>query len=207
MYHIFESGVPEGLHSMEAHMKALASVDESAETVLRRCRILELAAEEDEANSVVFPGGVLHEDNNSVPEWRFAIWVWDVFRRWFFMVGCEVAVLLAWVKVAVFWVLGSLVSGRARTVVTTNVGVRDTVATDVGPRYFDVTRVGQVHSTGQGKGGGMAGFHGQGVGAGMSGVRLVGALWAGSDVCFDWESFIQPWLWRESGEVPGRVSA
>ena len=25
MYHIFEYGVPEGLHSMEAHMKALAS--------------------------------------------------------------------------------------------------------------------------------------------------------------------------------------
>ena len=26
MYHIFEFGVPEGLRSMEAHMKALASV-------------------------------------------------------------------------------------------------------------------------------------------------------------------------------------
>ena len=42
-------------------MKAMASVDESAEPVLRGRRILELAAEEDEANSVVFPGGVLHE--------------------------------------------------------------------------------------------------------------------------------------------------
>ena len=44
------------------------TVDESAETVLRDRRILELAAEGDEANSVVFPGGVLHEDNASVPE-------------------------------------------------------------------------------------------------------------------------------------------
>ena len=43
------------------------------------------------------------------------------------------------------------------------------------PRYFDVTRVGQVHA-GQGKVGGMVGFHGLGVGAGMSGGRLVGAL-------------------------------
>ena len=43
------------------------------------------------------------------------------------------------------------------------------------PRYFDVTRVEQMHA-GQGKVGGMAGFHGPGVGAGMSGVRLVGAL-------------------------------
>ena len=33
-----------------------------------------------------------------------------------------------------------------------------------------------MHSAGQGKRGGMAGFHGQGVGAGTSGVRLVGAL-------------------------------
>ena len=38
-------------------MKALASVGEGSETVLRGRRILELAAEEDEANSVVFPGG------------------------------------------------------------------------------------------------------------------------------------------------------
>ena len=58
MYHIFEFGVPEGLRSMEAHMKALASVGEGSESVLQGRRILELAAEEDEANSVVFPGGV-----------------------------------------------------------------------------------------------------------------------------------------------------
>ena len=45
MYHIFEFGVPEGLRSM----KALASVGEGSETVLRGRRILELAAEEDEA--------------------------------------------------------------------------------------------------------------------------------------------------------------
>ena len=56
MYHIFEFGVPEGLRSMEAHMKALASVGEGSESVLQGRRILELAAEEDEANSVVFPG-------------------------------------------------------------------------------------------------------------------------------------------------------
>ena len=48
------------------------------------------------------------------------------------MVGCWVAVLLAWVRVVVFRVLGSLVSGRARTVAKLIVGVRDTVATDVG---------------------------------------------------------------------------
>ena len=65
MYHIFEYGVPEGLRSMEAHMNAMASVDESAETVSRGRRILVLAAAEDEANSVVFLGGLLHEDNAS----------------------------------------------------------------------------------------------------------------------------------------------
>ena len=54
MYHISEFGVPEGLRSMEAHMKALASVDEGSETVVRGRRILELATKEDEANSVVF---------------------------------------------------------------------------------------------------------------------------------------------------------
>ena len=41
------------------------------------------------------------------------------------------AVLLAWVKVAVSRVLGSLVSGRARTVVKTTVGARGTVVTGV----------------------------------------------------------------------------
>ena len=45
MYHIFAFGVPEVLRSM----KALASVGEGSETVLRGRRILELAAEEDEA--------------------------------------------------------------------------------------------------------------------------------------------------------------
>ena len=39
-------------------MKALASVGEGSESVLQGRRILELAAEEDEANSVVFPGSV-----------------------------------------------------------------------------------------------------------------------------------------------------
>ena len=56
MSHIFDFGVPDGLRSMEAHMKALASVGEGSATVLQGRRILELAAEEDEANSVVFPG-------------------------------------------------------------------------------------------------------------------------------------------------------
>ena len=42
------------------------------------------------------------------------------------------AVLLAWVRVIVFWVLGSSVSKRARTVAKLIVGVRGTVATDVG---------------------------------------------------------------------------
>ena len=36
--------------------------------------ILELATVEDEANSVVFPGGVLHEDNNSVAESSSSSW-------------------------------------------------------------------------------------------------------------------------------------
>ena len=35
MHHIFEFGVQEGLRNMEAHMKALASVGEGSETVLR----------------------------------------------------------------------------------------------------------------------------------------------------------------------------
>ena len=35
-----------------------------SESVLQGRRILELAAEEDEANSVVLPGGVLQEDNS-----------------------------------------------------------------------------------------------------------------------------------------------
>ena len=48
------------------------------------------------------------------------------------MVGCWVVVLLAWVRVAVSRVQGSLVSGHARTVAKTIVGVRGTVATDVG---------------------------------------------------------------------------
>ena len=75
MYHIFEFGVPEGLRSMEAHMKALASVGQGSESVLQGRRILELAAEEDEANSVVFPGGVLQEDN-SVNESASSPWQW-----------------------------------------------------------------------------------------------------------------------------------
>ena len=42
------------------------------------------------------------------------------------------AVLLACVRVVVFRVLGSSVSGRARTVVKTIVGARGTVVTGVG---------------------------------------------------------------------------
>ena len=76
MYHIFEFGVPEGLRNMEAHMKALASVGEGSETVLQGRRILELAAEEDEANSVVFPGGVFKEEDNSVNESSSSSWQW-----------------------------------------------------------------------------------------------------------------------------------
>ena len=44
------------------------------------------------------------------------------------------------------------------------------------PRSFDAARLGQVHSGGEGKGGGVAGFQGQGGGGGMSGVRFVGAF-------------------------------
>ena len=47
------------------------------------------------------------------------------------MEGCEVAVLVAWVKVAVSRVLGSLVNGRARIVVKMTVGARGTVVTGV----------------------------------------------------------------------------
>ena len=75
MFHIFEFGVPEGLRSMEAHMKALASAEEGSESVLQGRRMLELAAEEDEANSVIFPGGVLQEDN-SVNESSTSSWQW-----------------------------------------------------------------------------------------------------------------------------------
>ena len=75
MFHIFEFGVPEGLHSMEAHMKALASAEEGSESVLQGRRMLELAAEEDEANSVIFPWGVLQEDK-SVNESSSSSWQW-----------------------------------------------------------------------------------------------------------------------------------
>ena len=100
-----------------------------------------------------------------------------IFRRWFFIGGCWVAVLLAWIRVVVFRVLGSSVSGHARTVANLFVWSTRYSCYRCGcPRYFDVARVWQVHSGGQGKGGGVAGFHGQGVGGEMSGVRLVGAL-------------------------------
>ena len=75
MFHIFEFGVPEWLRSMEAHMKALASAGEGSESVLQGRKMLELATEEDEANSVVFPGGVLQEDN-SVNESSPSSWQW-----------------------------------------------------------------------------------------------------------------------------------
>ena len=80
MYHFFEFGVPEGLRSMEAHMKALESVGEGSESVLQGRRILELSAEEDEANSVVFPGGLLQEDN-SVNESSSSSWQWPWAAR------------------------------------------------------------------------------------------------------------------------------
>ena len=54
-------------------MKGLASVREGSESVLLGRRILELAAEEDEASSVVFPGCVLQEDN-SVNESSSSSW-------------------------------------------------------------------------------------------------------------------------------------
>ena len=75
MYHIFEFGVPEGLRSMEAHMQALASVGEGSESVLWGRRIIELAAEEEDANSVVFLGGVL-QDENYVGESSSFSWQW-----------------------------------------------------------------------------------------------------------------------------------
>ena len=75
MYHIFEFGTSEGMRSMEMHMMALAAAEEGSQSVLRCRRIMELAAEEDEANSVVFPGGVLQEDN-SVGEFSSSSWQW-----------------------------------------------------------------------------------------------------------------------------------
>ena len=316
MYHIFEFGVPEGLRSMEAHMKALASVGEGSESVLQGRRILELAAEEDEANSVVFLGGVLQEDNSvnessssswqcpsaasgeinmwntllsamadvvagpvqddmvsevdmgrvaltchcsldvlwsemhqphvflpqvlsldvlipvnevrkpcGIPEpaksvqilfrgavvlefgilrltrllrsgslegrvvgiWmgtfprleggssirrrRFAIWVWGIFRRWFFIGG------LLGVSFAGMGQGGSILgTGKFGQWTCSNCGKSDCWSTKYScyrcgcPRYFDAAGVGQVHSGGQGKGGGVAGFLGEGVGGGMSGV-------------------------------------
>ena len=323
MYHIFEFGVPEGLRSMEAHMKSLASVVEGSESVLQDRRILELAAEEDEADSVVFPGGVLQEDNSvnessssswqwpwaasgeinmwnlllcvmtdvvagpvlddmvsevdlgrvaltyhfsldvlcsemhqphvflpqvlsldvlipvnevrkasGIPEpaksvqilfrgghglgvwgleahttlahwfsggkrsvvmWmgtfprleggssirrrRFAIWVWGIFRKWFFhrrlLVGSFAGMGQG----------GSIPgTGEFGQWTCSNCGKTDCWSTRYScyrcgcPRHFDAAGVGHVHSGGQGKGGGVTGFHGQGVGGGMSGVRLVSAL-------------------------------
>ena len=51
------------------------SVGEGSESVLQGRRIFELPAEEDEANSVVFPGCVLQEDN-SVYESSSSSWQW-----------------------------------------------------------------------------------------------------------------------------------
>ena len=56
-------------------MQALASTREGSESVLRSRRILELAAEEDEPNSVVVPGSVL-QDDNSVDESSSSSWQW-----------------------------------------------------------------------------------------------------------------------------------
>ena len=67
MYHIFEFGTSEGMRSMYVHMMALASAGEGSESVLQGRKMLELAAAEEEANSVVFLGGVL-QDENSVGE-------------------------------------------------------------------------------------------------------------------------------------------
>ena len=295
MCHIFEFGVPEGLRSMEAHMKALASVGEGSESVLRGRRILELVVEEDEANSVVFPGGVLQEDT-SVNESSSSSWQWpwaasgeinmwnpllcamadvvagpvldDMVRSGYGQGGFDLPLLLrcallgdapascflaagaqfgcadmvlefrilrlirllrsgsggkrsgdmdgyfstigGWIlnsevevctlglghlsEVVFHWrLLGGSFSGMGQggsipgTVefgqwTCSNCGKPDCWSTRYScyrcgcPRYFDGAGVGQVHSIGQGKGGGVAGFHGQGVGGGMSGVRLVGAL-------------------------------
>ena len=76
MFYIFEFGTSEGMRNMEMHMMALATAEEGSQSVLRGRRIVELAAEEDEANSVVFPGGVLQENNNSVPESSSSSWQW-----------------------------------------------------------------------------------------------------------------------------------
>ena len=327
MFHIFEFGVPEGLRSVEAHMKALASAWEGSESVLQGRRTLELAAEEEEANSVVFPGGVLQDENSvdgsssSSWQWPWAVsgevnmWnhllsamadvaagpvlddlvsevdmgrvaltchfsldvlclemhqphvllpqvlsldvlipvnevrkacgirepvnsglgVWDLeanttLAQWFFggkRVGdmdgyfstigrrilnseAEVCNLGLGHLSEVFFhgrLLGGSFAGMGQggcvpgtgefgQWTCSNCGKTDCWSTRKScyrcgcPRYFDAARDGQVHSAGQGKGGGMAGFHGQGVGCGMSGVRLVGLL-VGIRRMSRQESFIQ----------------
>ena len=87
------------------------------------------------------------------------------------------AVLLAWVRVAVFRVLGSLVSGHSRAVAKLIVGVRGTVATDAGVLVIlmwlglgKCTLVGKVREVAW-----LVSMV-KGVGARMSGVRLFGAL-------------------------------
>ena len=89
------------------------------------------------------------------------------------------AVLLAWVRVGVFRVLGSSVSGHARTVANLIVGVRGTLATDAGVLVI-LMWLGLGKCTLVGKAREVAWLvsmvKGSGVGGGMSGVRLVGAL-------------------------------
>ena len=86
-------------------------------------------------------------------------------------------VLLAWVRVVVFRVLGEFGQWTCSKCGKTDCwSTRNRCYRSGCPRYFVAAGVGQVRSGGQGKGGGVAGFHGQGVGGGMSGVRLVGAV-------------------------------
>ena len=103
--------------------------------------------------------------------------VWGIFRRWFFLwrlLGGSFAGMGQ----------GGCVPGTGEFGQWTcsNCGKNDCWCAMCScyrcgcPRYFDAAGVGQVDSGGQGKGGGVAGFHGQGVRGGMSGVRLVGAL-------------------------------
>ena len=60
--------------------------------------------------------------------WRLVLWGWDTCQRWFFIGGSWVVVLVTWLKVVAFRVLGS---GRAQIVARLVVGVRGIVAAGV----------------------------------------------------------------------------
>ena len=74
LYHIFECGVPEGLRSMEAHIKALASVGEGSESALQAVEFLSWLRRRTRLTLWSFL--VVLQEDNSVNESSSSSWQW-----------------------------------------------------------------------------------------------------------------------------------